>query len=285
LTGLRFRASRWRTAAIDAGNAGLEAYYDEYIRKVDARLGGTDSHLTKLTELRDNAMSERGSRVEKPKAKEPAPDRPKKEKPRSLKIIAHQPFDSSREKKWDFIDEQEVKDIEIHSFDEEFKEKKARIALAKLPPKHLGCIDRVVGQLSFHSKSRGERPGGTCDQWGNIFLNWNEEKDAQGNKIWKHQNPKTVVHETGHAVAFKLWGQHSDATNPELRTWFRDHRDEALKVAKFISLDRKYAATSSTEFFAESYAAYVLKPKKLVEASPWMYDYLKTKIFGGIEYV
>ncbi len=53
LTVLRFRANRWRSAAIDAGNSDLEAYYDEYIRKVDARLGGTDSHFHKLTELRD----------------------------------------------------------------------------------------------------------------------------------------------------------------------------------------------------------------------------------------
>lgn len=75
----------------------------------------------------------------------------------------------------------------------------------------------------------------------------------------------TLVHELGHVLGYNL----DDTTQ-----WKTMPRE-------VIS---QYATTNPAEDFAESFLAYRFAPKKLQKVSPKRYDYIKEKVFKGLEF-
>jgi hypothetical protein len=65
--------------------------------------------------------------------------------------------------------------------------------------------------------------------------------------------------------------------------WIQEHSEARTKHSvKFVS---NYAKTNSAEDFAEAVSTYLLQPHKLKKLDPNKYNFVKTYVFGGQEFI
>lgn len=155
----------------------------------------------------------------------------------------------------------------LHSASDEYQNWKVQelddilVALESLPPTKLPLKDRYILRfkdgrtLSDYKKEPG------------VYVNANARMDLFDH--WAQQSRlsriRTVIHELGHVVAEKL-----DASE----AWTSLPRTQVSE----------YAQTNAGEDFAESFTAYRVAPNKLKRASRERYEFLKEKVFAGLEF-
>lgn len=91
----------------------------------------------------------------------------------------------------------------------------------------------------------------------------------------------TVVHETGHNVHENLLENNKDAAE-KWEELYRRSISEENSIFGFVS---DYAKTSVYEDFAESYKTYVRDPELLKFMNEEKYEFMKTYVFEGKEYL
>ena len=132
-----------------------------------------------------------------------------------------------------------------------------------LPPHLLREIEGLL--FSFNS-------GNTCVEDRNLacFTRHNFSVFMSTTKQEKKRNNiKTMLHEIGHAVDYKMTG--NEPTMPD-------------KLHKNRNKPTPYARTNAYEDFAETFSIYILSPGYLLTKSPARYDFMRDKIFQGKEY-
>lgn len=88
------------------------------------------------------------------------------------------------------------------------------------------------------------------------------------------------VHELAHRARLR-----SKPALDESPEWMRISGWEGSKKAPAITLEiSAYAQTNAFEDFAETYALYRLDPNRLKALSPARYEYMRDRVFDGIEY-
>lgn len=149
-------------------------------------------------------------------------------------------------------------------------------ALDDLPP-HLLPLERsrTMARVNYWL------PGLYADAVMNFFDSWGEiANDGDLDMV--------VAHELGH-VASGISGnlQSSLHNRPEwlaLSGW-EDHGDDTWIATSDDVFVSRYARTNPAEDFAETFTAYRYTPKRLMEVAPEKYQFMKTHVFGGIEYL
>ena len=132
------------------------------------------------------------------------------------------------------------------------------VALESIPPNFLPLKDRHLVHFKSGYVLKADRDELVlANSRMDVFDRWNTEPRAK--------RIETLIHEFGHVLANKL--------------------DESTE---WTSLPRKlisqYAATNAKEDFAESFAAYRMAPRKLKQVSPERYEFLRKKLFNGLEF-
>lgn len=228
-----------------------QKYYTEYINRCNDRIEATKKHLSGLDDSLSTTDEEKMSRVEI--------------KDKKVSVTIGELFATSKK----------AKDIPIIGCNEAQKisiQKRLKI----LPQHHLGQVSSIEIGVDPYWRARREMVHGSCGLLtGKIFFNFFKVPSST------YADPKTVIHEVGHAVHAKLWGRGN--IDSDLKRFFRE-TEKVKKIAKLISCDKKYATTSPMEFFVETYGAYVRRSEKLEVIWPEIYEYFKAKVFGGIEY-
>ena len=103
-----------------------------------------------------------------------------------------------------------------------------------------------------------------------------------------HEKIETVIHEIGHNMASELSYEGVDESDfwLKLSDWKVLNKDfqnatPGEKRKNFISW---YARANPWEDFAENFTAYILNPTLLQKVSNEKYNFMKEKIFAGVEY-
>lgn len=97
----------------------------------------------------------------------------------------------------------------------------------------------------------------------------------------------TVVHEAAHLLAIALSPKDRLDTSKEwlsLGGWF-EKKSEFTTLHPVSSFISEYASSSPYEDFAESFAAYRYSPQSLLAKSPGRYQFMKDRVFRGMEYL
>lgn len=102
-----------------------------------------------------------------------------------------------------------------------------------------------------------------------------------------------VYHEFAHNIAnlggYRGWDRSPEwfeasgwrtVSQNETKTYFGSY--ENLKINDFVS---EYAHTNPLEDFAETALAYRFAPQRLLKVSPERYEFMKTYIYGGLEFI
>lgn len=134
------------------------------------------------------------------------------------------------------------------------------IALESLPPTVLPIKDRHLLHFleGYSLKSYGEdRDLVLANARMDIFDGWNKKS--------KMERISVILHEFGHVLGSKL----------------DDTAEWKSMPRKFIS---QYAKTNDAEDFAESFLAYRFAPNKLKKTSAERYNFIKEKLFNGLEF-
>lgn len=103
--------------------------------------------------------------------------------------------------------------------------------------------------------------------------------------VWTEYKPEmmqaTVFHEISHLVGMD---KSFDSSNDwlSLSGWEQKDLEWSSGKDNFVS---NYAASNPSEDFAESMVAYRYDPTKLKILAPEKYNFLKEKVFGGVEYL
>lgn len=90
----------------------------------------------------------------------------------------------------------------------------------------------------------------------------------------KNLRQVSLTHEIGHDVAEEM---HLDLSGDWMKT-------SGWNAGKPKDIPSPYAGTDPREDFAETFAAYRLSPEYLKKKSPQRYEYMKTKVFHGVEF-
>ena len=174
--------------------------------------------------------------------------------------------------------------------------KRIRGYLENLPQDHIDQIAQiaVVGRLGF---------GGDCNDSGDIRISrsergenaWDPKTRTYYQRIGGGSSKEAIIHETGHAVHFRL-RKYGGKVGVAVSQGFDQKVRRAAGIHNKLSKGNHisdYATKNHFEFFAESYYAYTHKSKatKLERISKLMeprlgysyYDLMKG-LFGGREY-
>lgn len=143
----------------------------------------------------------------------------------------------------------------------------------QLIPEHLKTSFRLNQQLS---RVHGGTPYGNAsvlaDSQMRFYDPWINHSAATQQAI--------ALHEFAHIFALTITTLKAEyITHDEGQIWAKLFGQTPPR--SFVS---QYSQTNQFEDFAESLVAYRLNPRQLFRSSPEKYSYLKTHIFGGIEY-
>lgn len=135
------------------------------------------------------------------------------------------------------------------------------IGLESLPPNKLPLKDRYILRFldGYTYKSYNLEPGQV------VLANARMEFFDHWVRRTRLERIKSVIHELGHVLGEDL---------DESEAW------TALPKSRVSG----YAQTNPAEDFAESFTAYRVAPRKLKKISPERYEFIKTKVFSGLEF-
>ena len=133
------------------------------------------------------------------------------------------------------------------------------IALESIPPSLLPLKDRHILHFKngYTLKTYGPFSGVAANARIDVFDIWNTES--------RPERIATLIHEVGHVLGYGL-----------------DQSPEWTSLPKkFVSI---YAKTNQAEDFAETFLAYRVAPQWLKNVSYEKYDFIKEKVFHGLEF-
>ncbi len=170
-------------------------------------------------------------------------------------------------------------------------------AIKRLPQEHVDSVRSIETQ----TVSQADREYGAG--WGSNVAGWMQRSGRMGlmhtDTGVRRWDKKAVVHEVGHGVFTSMMSFMGGRTKrqesarrflgtPDDRKGKRNRINKEYKRAKagkkgagFVT---GYSRKNYEEFFCESYTYYVTRPGRLYATNKSMYNFLKSDVFGGMEY-
>lgn len=177
----------------------------------------------------------------------------------------------------------------------------AKSAARRLPQEHVDSVYSIESQtISAANRKYGAGWGDNVAAWmapsGRMGLIYDDRMGTSARRVW---NKRSVVHEVGHGVYTSMTSFVGRTRRQAgARQFYGDNIDSHTK--KVVRINKEYKAAKAKkkgsgfvtgysrkdkqEFFCENYSYYVTKPGKLYQTNKSMYNFLKTEVFGGMEY-